>query len=155
MINKFRETAERWEGYDLTWRCNEECHITKEEFKKIFDEEMQEFDKKFSYFSDKFIKKREIKFGLYFRDAEPIKEHIYGICYIESGIIKIFKQNICTHNNHKITKEFKGQVFNIILHESLHTIFGGDEKTITLITHRIGKYEGKEYDKTVKVMKND
>ena len=159
MTNKFRECAEKWEGYNLTWRCNKECQITDEQFKKIFEEQKKEFNRKFEYFYDTFIRDN-VNFGLFFRETEPIKEHIFAVSYgardkSSRGVIKIFKQNICTHNKHKITKEFRGQVFNIILHECLHNIFGGDEKIVTLITHRIGKYEGKTYDESVSKMKND
>ena len=156
---KFKEIAEKWEGYNLTWKCNKECKITEEHFKKLFGEEINYFSKKFEYFYDTYIRDN-VTFSLYFRETEPIKENIFAISYgardkSSRGVIKIFKKNICTHNKHNITKEFRGQVFNIILHECLHTIFGGDEKVVTLITHRIGKFEGKEYDNQVKRIKND
>jgi len=150
----FKEVAEDWEGYNLTYRCNKNCLITKEDFNQIIDEEITNLKRKFNYYYKNIIRDK-LTFNIFFRDVEPCKEPLFAICYTESGIIKLFKKNICTHNKHIITKEFRGQVFNILLHESLHTIFGPEEKIVTMITHRIGKFEGKEYNKNVKEMKND
>ena len=113
---------------------------------------MLDFARKFPHFYRNFVT-NNINIHQYYVDNEPVNQTLFGIFYGSiGGIVKIFKKSVCSFNNHKVDEMYKGQVFNLILHECLHAIFGTDEETVSKITMMIGKKERggykHEYNKT-------
>ena len=164
-FDTYKKEAEKSSGYKLTWRCNKDCKIDKEIFERLFKEEVNDFAKKFPFFFDTHIRGK-ITLNIFYRDEEPVKTLLFAISYgsrplipNSEGVIKFFKKSICEFHEHTITNEMKGQIFNLIIHESLHGIFGGDEETVGKITKTIGKTEkwiddyGNIVDKKGKIIK--